>query len=115
MARGAEAVAVNGERVTGPLSAIVDIGGSVLVNWAYLAPPYQVAAIGPPDLFDRLKASQGFGDFVQARSVTFGLRIRSPSRTEVDIPAYAGSVTLRQARTVPRPTEMRRTPELASR
>ena len=50
---GAEGVAVNGERVTGA-TAIVDIGGSVLVNGAYLAPPYQVAAIGPATMFDRL-------------------------------------------------------------
>ena len=43
---GAEGVAVNGERVTAA-TAIIDIGGSVLVNSAYLAPPYQVSAIGP--------------------------------------------------------------------
>ena len=53
---GAEAVSVNGERIV-PMTAIVDIGGSVLVNSAYLAPPYQVAAIGPADLYDVLAAS----------------------------------------------------------
>jgi uncharacterized protein YlxW (UPF0749 family) len=99
---GAEAVAVNGERVTGP-TAIVDIGGSVLVNSAYLVPPYQIAAIGPADMFDRLKASRGFADFVQQRSVTFGLRISFAESDAVDIPAYAGSVALRDARTVPSP------------
>jgi uncharacterized protein YlxW (UPF0749 family) len=97
---GAEAVAVNGERVSGP-TAIVDIGGSVLVNSAYLAPPYQVAAIGPKDLFDRLRASRSFSDFLQARSVTFGLRISFAEPGDVDIPAYAGTVGLRNARTVP--------------
>ncbi|MCJ7711690.1 MAG: DUF881 domain-containing protein, partial [Chloroflexi bacterium] len=53
---GAEAVAVNGERVT-VATAIVDIGGSVLVNSAYVAAPYQVAAIGPEDMFERLTAA----------------------------------------------------------
>ena len=43
---GAEAVSVNGERLV-PTTAFVDIGGTLLVNSAYLAPPYQVAAIGP--------------------------------------------------------------------
>ena len=55
---GAEAIAVNGERIT-PTTAIIDIGTSVLVNSAYLAPPYQVTAIGPPDLYDRLSESPG--------------------------------------------------------
>ena len=97
---GAEAVAVNGERVTAP-TAIVDIGGSVLVNSAYLAPPYQISAIGPPDLFDRLQASRGFVDFLEARSVTFGLQVSFAESDAVEIPAYAGSVTLRHALTVP--------------
>ena len=52
---GAEAVAVNGERVT-VTTAIVDIGGSVLVNSAYIAPPYDVKAIGPAALYDTLVA-----------------------------------------------------------
>ena len=55
---GAEAVAINDERIT-TSTAIIDIGGSVLVNAAYLAGPYQVSAIGPPELFARLSASPG--------------------------------------------------------
>jgi hypothetical protein len=43
----------------------------------------------------------GFADFVQARSVTFGLKISFAESPKVDIPAYAGSVTLRQAHTMP--------------
>src|SRR6185436_19478655 len=60
---GAEAVAVNGERVTGS-SAILDIGGSVLVNSAYLAPPYQVAAIGSKDLYATMSSAPSFADFI---------------------------------------------------
>ncbi len=48
---GAEAIAVNGERIT-PTSAIIDVGSSLLVNSAYLTPPYQVTALGPPELYD---------------------------------------------------------------
>ena len=72
---GAEGVAVNGERVT-VATAIVDIGGSVLVNSAYVAPPYQVvSAIGPADMFDRLTRSPGFVDFIRARAETFGIGV----------------------------------------
>lgn len=96
---GAEAIGINGERLT-VVSAIVDIGGSVLVNSAYLAPPYQVAAIGPPDLLDRLSASEGFVDLLRARSEAYGIRIQVAEPEVVDIPAYAGSVNVRHSRPV---------------
>jgi uncharacterized protein YlxW (UPF0749 family) len=94
---GAEGVAVNGERVTSA-TAIVDIGGSVLVNSAYLAPPYQVAAIGPPDMLERLTASPGFIDFIRARAESFGIGVSYANPDAVDLPAYAGSVNLRYGR-----------------
>jgi uncharacterized protein YlxW (UPF0749 family) len=100
---GAEGIAVNGERVT-VATAIVDIGGSVLVNSAYLAPPYQVSAIGPDDMFDRLTRSPGFVDFIRARSETFGIGVGYAVADDVDLPAYAGSVSLRYGRVEPTPT-----------
>jgi len=101
---GAEAISINGERIV-PTAAIVDIGGSVLVNSAYLAPPYQVAAIGPGDLYGVLAASPGFVDLVRARVDPFGIRISSAQPKTVTVPAYAGSVTLRYARPpAPSPT-----------
>jgi uncharacterized protein YlxW (UPF0749 family) len=98
---GAEAVAVNGERVTNA-TAIVDIGGSVLVNSAYVAAPYQVTAIGPETMFDTLTASPGFVDFIRARAETFGIGVGYAAQ-DVDLPAYAGSVNLRHGRVDVRP------------
>jgi uncharacterized protein YlxW (UPF0749 family) len=94
---GAEAIAINGERIT-TTSAIIDIGPSILVNSAYLAPPFQVTALGPNDLYDRLAASPGYLDLLQARVAPFGLRVAYAEPDEVDIPAFAGTVTLRHAR-----------------
>jgi uncharacterized protein YlxW (UPF0749 family) len=94
---GAEGIAVNGERVT-VATAVVDIGGSVLVNSAYIAAPYQVSAIGPKDMFDRLTGSAGFVDFIRARSETFGIGVSYAVSDTVDLPAYAGSVNLRYGR-----------------
>jgi hypothetical protein len=97
---GAEAVAVNGERITAS-TAILDIGGSVLVNSAYLAPPYQVAAIGPADLYEQLSQAVGFRELVQARAETFGIRLSYAILPDVVIPAYAGTINLRFARPAP--------------
>jgi uncharacterized protein YlxW (UPF0749 family) len=97
---GAEAVAVNGERVTVG-TAIIDIGGSVLVNSAYIAAPYQVAAIGPTTMFDRLTHAPGFVDFIRNRAQTFALGVSYATSDSVDVPAYAGSVNLRYGRVTP--------------
>ena len=82
---GAEAVAINDERIT-TSTAIIDIGGSVLVNAAYLAGPYQISAIGPPELFARLSASPGSGvrqhpaRLVRHRDLLGGARVRRHPR-----------------------------------
>lgn len=94
---GAEAISVNGERLV-PATSFVDIGGILLVNSAYLAPPYQIAAIGPADLYDILVTSPGFIELVQARADRFGIRISFGEPDRVTVPAYAGTVTLRSAR-----------------
>jgi uncharacterized protein YlxW (UPF0749 family) len=93
---GAEAVAVNNERLVAT-SAIIDIGGSVLVNSAYLAPPYQVSAIGPADLYQRVSAARGFIELIRERAQGGGIRISFAERDAVRVPAFAGSVNLSYA------------------
>ena len=100
---GAEAIAINSERVT-PTTAIIDIGPSLLVNSAYLAPPYQVTALGPADLYDRLSSSPGFVDFVRARAEAYGIRLSFAEPESVDMPAFAGTVTLRYSRPLSSPS-----------
>jgi len=97
---GAEAISVNGERVT-TSTGVLDIGHSILVNSAYLAPPYQVAAIGPSDLLDQLGLSQGWREFIQTRRGTFGLDIAFAEPEVVDIPRFAGGLNLRESHAVP--------------
>jgi uncharacterized protein YlxW (UPF0749 family) len=96
---GAEAVAINSERLT-PTTAVIDIGSSLLVNSAYLAPPYQVTALGPADLYDRLSRSPGFIDFVRTRAEGYGIRLSFAEPETVDMPAFAGTVTLRYSRSI---------------
>jgi len=100
---GAEAVAVNGERMT-PTSAIIDIGSTVLVNSAYLVPPYRITAIGPKDLYARLSAAPGFVEFVRARAQRYGIRMSFAEPESVDMPAFAGTVSLRYSRPISTPS-----------
>jgi uncharacterized protein YlxW (UPF0749 family) len=93
---GAEGISVNGERIVGS-TAIIDIGGSILVNSAYLAPPYTISAIGPPDLYDRLQHSVAFIQFVQGRVEPSGLKLSVAQLDKVELPAFAGTVALRYA------------------
>lgn len=94
---GAEAISVNGERVVAT-TAILDIGGSILVNSAYLAPPYEIKAIGPSDLYDRLTTSAAFVDFVRGRIDPSGIRLSVAELDSVVVPAFAGTVSGRYIR-----------------
>lgn len=96
-AAGAEGVSINGERVV-VSTAVVDIGGSVVVNGAYVAAPYEITAIGPKTMFDALTHQQGFVDFIRARAESFGIRVDYATPDSVDLPAYAGSMNLRFGR-----------------
>jgi uncharacterized protein YlxW (UPF0749 family) len=100
---GAQAISVNGERVVAS-TAVLDIGGSILVNSAYVSPPYTISAIGPADLYDRLRVGVGFVQFVQGRVEPSGLRLSVAQLDSVDIPAFAGTVNLRNARPAPTTT-----------
>ncbi|HEY4752638.1 MAG TPA: DUF881 domain-containing protein, partial [Candidatus Limnocylindrales bacterium] len=101
-AAGAEGIAINGERVV-VSTAIVDIGGSVVVNGAYVAAPYQVSAIGPATMFDTLTHEPGFVDFIRARSEAYGIEVQYATPDSVDLPAYAGSTNLRYGRATATP------------
>jgi uncharacterized protein YlxW (UPF0749 family) len=77
---------------------VIDIGGSMLVNSAYLAPPYTVTAIGPRDLYARLQASVAFGQFVRQRIEPAGIGLSVAELEKADLPAFAGTVGLRFAK-----------------
>lgn len=99
---GAQGIAVNGERIVGS-TAILDIGGSILANSAYLSPPYTIKAIGPADLYQQLQSSVAFVQFVQDRIEPSGLRLSVAELDSVDLPAFAGTVNLRYATPVASP------------
>lgn len=118
---GAEEMAVNGERITAT-TGLTDIGSSILLNGAYLQAPYQVVAIGPKDLYNRLTTSANFAQFLKTRVEGFGIRLGAGALDNAVVPAYAGTVNLTYARPAPstgptasaRPTSTPATPGAGS-
>ena len=94
---GAEAISINGERVT-TTTAVLDIGNSILVNNAYLAPPYEISAIGPADLYRRVSDSASFVEFVSTRIDPSGIKLSFAELDKVTVPAFAGTVSGRYIR-----------------
>lgn len=93
---GAEAVAVNGQRLvaTSPIRAA---GETITVNFRPLAPPYEVKAIGVERRrFERSEVAERFRQWVEDYGLGFTIR----SRSKVVVPAYAGTLQLSTARPV---------------
>ncbi|CAN5342542.1 MAG: DUF881 domain-containing protein [Euzebyales bacterium] len=95
-AEGAEAVAINGERLIAT-SAIRGAGLSVLVNYRVLAPPYELAAVGDPESLEAGFRSSRIGqDFIVWQDA-YGLGYEVQRADDLALPAFTGSVRLRSA------------------
>jgi uncharacterized protein YlxW (UPF0749 family) len=87
-AAGAEAVAVNGQRLTA-LSAIRAAGDAVLVDFRPLTPPYVVEAVGDPDLL-RPKFVGGFGGSYLQVLEGYGITSTVRDDDRLELPASVG-------------------------
>lgn len=93
---GAEAVAVNGQRLTS-LSAIRSAGGAILVGFRPLEPPYRVQALGDPATLEAGLARSSAGSYLSFVAERYGLRLDLDRSDRLELPA-AGSLALRYAR-----------------
>jgi uncharacterized protein YlxW (UPF0749 family) len=87
-AAGAEAVAVNGQRLTS-LSAIRSAGQAILVDFRPLSPPYDVVAVGNSDTMQS-KLVDGFGGSYLQVLRNYGIDYTVKTRDSVLLPAAAG-------------------------
>ena len=91
---GAEAVAINGQRLVGT-SAVLCVGNTLLLNGSVHSPPYEVTALGAT------RAVFENDDLVRQLHTdadTFGLRFSVEEDDRLRVPAYAGVVTTHFAR-----------------
>ena len=82
---GAEAITINGERVVATTS-IYGVGSSILVNTAFLSPPYRIEAVGPGDLEERFRADPAYLGRVAQRIEAFDLEFAMLTAAELRLP-----------------------------
>jgi len=86
-AAGAEAVSINGQRVT-TQTAIRFAGEAILVNFRALSPPYAISVIGGPKVADRFRANAG-GAYLRALVSGYDIREDLATKDSVTVPAAA--------------------------
>ena len=95
-ASGAEAISINDERLVAT-SSIYGVGASVLVNTAFLSPPFRIQAIGSDGLLERFQEHPAFVGRVAHRIDFFGLEFAAEAATDLQVPAYIGNTRFRWA------------------
>lgn len=94
-AAGAEAIAVNGQRLTS-LSAIRAAGAAILVDLAPLVPPYEVEAIGDARAMQTAFARSTAANHLTMLRGTYGITSTVRAAERLELPG-AGNTTLRHA------------------
>ena len=93
---GAEAISINDERLVAT-SSIYAVGASILVNTAFLSPPFRIEAIGSDGLLDRFAANPAFTGRVGQRIDAFGLEFATQATNSLELPAFVGNTRFRWA------------------
>lgn len=86
-ASGAEAISINGKRLTA-MSEIRCAGTTILVNWDKIAPPFEIRAVGNPDMLESGISMRG-GYLDQLKLL--GMQVHFQKHEKIEIPAYTGS------------------------
>lgn len=93
---GAQAVAINDERIVGT-SSVYCVGSTIMVNGTLMSPPFQIVAIGRQDqLLGAFEDPAQLRDIKQ-RGEVHGLGFRVSRAAQLQAPAYSGALNVRAA------------------
>jgi uncharacterized protein YlxW (UPF0749 family) len=95
-ASGAEAIAVNGERMIAT-TGLNCVGTTIICNVKRIAPPYRISAIGDTEQMARYL---GRPDGVLAGLRSFGFPVKVTRAGRLTVPAYRGSYRFTHAQPV---------------
>lgn len=94
---GAEAVAVNGQRIVAT-TAIRNAGGAVLVNYSVLASPYRIVALGDPAALKRIFEASRVAAQLRRWVEVYRLGFTVGEQDRLSVPAFGGALQFRYAR-----------------
>jgi len=94
-AAGAEAIAINGQRLTAT-SAIRSAGDAVLVDMVALSSPYTVDAVGNAGRLQANLARTAAGQHIATLRTTYGIGVDTSSQRHLELPG-SGQVVLQYA------------------
>jgi uncharacterized protein YlxW (UPF0749 family) len=93
---GAEAIAVNDERIVGT-SSVYCVGSTIMVNGTLLSPPFAIVVIGPQNgLLATYDDPTQLRD-IKARRDVYGLGFRVARASALRVPPYRGALNVRYA------------------
>lgn len=93
---GAEAIAVNEERIVNS-SSVYCVGSTIMVNGTLMSPPFNINAIGPQNaLLGAFDDPNQLQDIKQRRDVQ-GLGFRVTRASAIHVPAFSGALNVRYA------------------
>lgn len=117
-AAGAEAIAVNGQRLTS-MTAIRSAGDAVLVDLVALSSPYTVEAIGDAVEMQTELARASAGQHLATLRTNWGIGVQMSSQSELELPGtglvtmYSAQVPASSALSVPEPGAVEGAPDEA--
>jgi len=91
---GAEAVAVNDERVIGNTS-VYCVGSTVMVNTTRLSPPYVIRAIGEPGVLAETLRNPSYLSLLRQKVDKYGIKFQVAQAAKMMLPAYTGGFSVR--------------------
>ena len=93
---GAQAIAVNAQRVVGTTS-VYCVGSTIMVNGTLMSPPFNIAIVGPVNsVLSAFDDPKQLRDIKQRRDVQ-GLGFRVTRASAIHVPAFDGALTVRFA------------------
>jgi uncharacterized protein YlxW (UPF0749 family) len=93
---GAEAVAINDERLVASTS-IYCVGSTIIVNNTRLSPPFEIRALGNPSQLEDALKDPGTLKKIKSRSNLYGIQFKYAQSKEMTLPAFTGGFAIKYA------------------